>query len=67
MRGRKRRLRLLGWELVEVWWGDLDRIDEIVDEISFLIDRSSNRLVAVNTSWTTEPGNSDRERTGGQG
>jgi hypothetical protein len=36
---RKRRLRLLGWELVEVWWSDLERIDDIVTEIQFLVDR----------------------------
>jgi hypothetical protein len=41
---RKRRLRLLGWELVEVWWSDLQRIDEVADELTYLIGR---RLATV--------------------
>lgn len=36
---RKRRLRLLGWELVEVWWSDLRRLDEVVAELLWLVDR----------------------------
>jgi hypothetical protein len=36
---RRRRLRLLGWELVEVWWRDLGHLDAVVDELVFLIDR----------------------------
>jgi hypothetical protein len=36
---RKRRVRLLGWELVEVWWNDLHRLDEVVAELFLLIDR----------------------------
>lgn len=40
---RRRRLRLLGWELVEVWWRDLERIDEVVAEIRYLIDRRLGR------------------------
>jgi hypothetical protein len=38
---RKRRLRLLGWELVEVWWSDLHRLDDVVAELLLLIDRRS--------------------------
>ncbi len=41
---RKRRLRLVGWELVEVWWTDLERIDEIVEELTVLIDRQTQLL-----------------------
>jgi hypothetical protein len=41
---RKRRLRLLGWEIVEVWWSDLGRIDEIVAEIEYVIDQRMPRL-----------------------
>jgi hypothetical protein len=33
---RKRLLRLLGWELVEVWWSDLERVDEVAEEVVFL-------------------------------
>ena len=36
---RKRRLRLLGWEIVDVWYADLDRIDGVVEELVYLIDR----------------------------
>lgn len=36
---RKRRLRQLGWEIVEVWWSDLDDMDGVVAEIHLLIDR----------------------------
>lgn len=36
---RKRRLRLLGWELVEVWWSDLHRLDEVMEELLLLIER----------------------------
>jgi len=43
---RKRRLRLLGWEIVDVWWSDLRRIDDVVAEVQFLIDRRMPRLLA---------------------
>ncbi len=36
---RRRRLRALGWEIVEVWWTDLDRLDEVLDELVALIDQ----------------------------
>jgi hypothetical protein len=38
---RKRRVRLLGWELVEVWWNDLHRLDDVIAELLLLIDRRS--------------------------
>jgi len=41
---RKRRLRLLGWEIVELWWTDLRRIDDVVTEIRFLVNDRSGRL-----------------------
>ena len=41
---RKRRLRLLGWELVEVWWTDLGRMDELAAELMMLIDARSTEL-----------------------
>jgi hypothetical protein len=40
---RRRRLRVLGWEIVDVWWTDLDAMDEIVGEIHFLIDQRPPR------------------------
>ncbi|MCX6522277.1 MAG: hypothetical protein NTZ21_16585 [Actinobacteria bacterium] len=36
---RRRRLRALGWEIVEVWWTDLDRLDEVLEELVALIDQ----------------------------
>lgn len=36
---RKRRLRQLGWEIVEVWWSDLEDLDGIIAELLLLIDR----------------------------
>jgi hypothetical protein len=36
---RKRRLRALGWEIVEVWWSDLDDIDGVMIELRLLIDK----------------------------
>jgi len=36
---RKRRLRLLGWEIVDVWWSDLRRGDEIAEEVVYLTTR----------------------------
>lgn len=36
---RKRRLRRLGWELVEVWWTDLERMDEVAADLGVLIAR----------------------------
>lgn len=34
---RKRRLRQLGWEIVEVWWTDLDRPDDVADDVLALV------------------------------
>jgi very-short-patch-repair endonuclease len=36
---RKRRLRHLGWEIVEVWWSDLDDMDDVEAELRLVIDR----------------------------
>lgn len=41
---RRRRLRLVGWEVVDVWWCDLDRIDEVLAELNHLI---AGRLTAA--------------------
>ena len=40
---RRRRLRVLGWEIVDVWWTDLHSMDEVVGEIHFLIDQRPPR------------------------
>lgn len=34
---RKRRLRRLGWEIVDLWWSDLDRIDDVVATLQIVI------------------------------
>lgn len=36
---RRRRLRELGWEIVEVWWTDLDRIDEVARDLVVVVGR----------------------------
>ena len=34
---RKRRLRRLGWEIVDLWWSDLDRIDDVAATLLIII------------------------------
>jgi hypothetical protein len=34
---RKRRLRRLGWEIVDVWWSDLERFDDVLDTVRTVI------------------------------
>lgn len=41
---RRRALRLMGWELVELWWTDLDRIDDVLAEVSYLITTRQDKL-----------------------
>lgn len=36
---RRRRLRELGWEIVDVWWTDLDRIDEVARDLDLVVER----------------------------
>lgn len=36
---RKRRLRRLGWDIIELWWADLDRPDEVLADIADAIAR----------------------------
>jgi hypothetical protein len=36
---RKRRLRMVGWEIVEVWWTDLERMDAVAAEVGVLVDQ----------------------------
>ena len=42
---RRRRLKSMGWEIVEVWWSDLDHLDEVVDELRALIDRRTKGVL----------------------
>jgi hypothetical protein len=32
-------LRALGWEIVDVWWSDLKRPDEVIEDLLAVIDR----------------------------
>ena len=42
---RKRSVRRLGWEVVDLWWSDLDRMDDILATLRVVIaDRQSSRL-----------------------
>ena len=40
---RKRALRKLGWEIVEVWWSDLARTDEVLDDLRIALARARDR------------------------
>lgn len=35
---RRRMLRRLGWRVVEVWWWDLERMDDVVEELVAALD-----------------------------
>jgi hypothetical protein len=42
---RKRRLRRLGWEILDLWWSDLDRIDDVLATLQVAIaDRRLHML-----------------------
>ncbi len=41
---RKRKLRRLGWEIVEVWWSDLDQIDDVLADLRLALDRAQSAL-----------------------
>ena len=34
---RKRRLRRIGWEIVDLWWSDLDGMDDILATLAVVI------------------------------
>ena len=40
---RKRRLRRLGWEIIELWWSDLDHTDEVVGDFHAAVERAPRR------------------------
>ncbi len=37
---RKRKLRQLGWEIIELWWSDLDRMGDVITDVRIAIDRA---------------------------
>jgi len=41
---RKRKLRRLGWEIIDLWWSDLDRIDDVLATLRTVIAERSERL-----------------------
>ena len=41
---RRRLLRRLGWDIIELWWSDLDRMDEVLADIRLGIDRATSSL-----------------------
>jgi len=45
---RKRRLRMLGWEIVDVWWSDLNRTAEVVADVQLAISIARARKLAKN-------------------
>ena len=42
---RKQKLRRLGWDIIDLWWSDLDRIDEIIADLVDALDRARKLLV----------------------
>ena len=42
---RKRALRRLGWDIIDLWWSDLDRIDDVHATLLVMIsERQANQL-----------------------
>jgi G:T-mismatch repair DNA endonuclease (very short patch repair protein) len=44
---RKRRLRTLGWEIVDVWWSDLNRTAEVLADVRLAITVARARNLAA--------------------
>ena len=42
---RKRSLRRLGWEILDLWWSDLDRIDDLVDTLLVVIAERRTKVL----------------------
>ena len=42
---RKRTLRRLGWDITDLWWSDLDRIDDVVATLAVIISERRTDLV----------------------
>jgi len=47
---RKRRLRVLGWEIVDVWWSDLNRTAEVVADVRLAISIARARNLAAEST-----------------
>ncbi len=44
---RRRALRKLGWDIVEIWWSDLERMDEPLADVRFASARARKLQAAV--------------------
>ena len=44
---RKRRLRKLGWDIVDVWWSDLLRADEVLSDVRIVLASARARNLAA--------------------
>ncbi|MCU1392252.1 MAG: hypothetical protein JWM34_680 [Ilumatobacteraceae bacterium] len=44
---RRRKLRVLGWDIVDLWWSDLDRMDDVVADIRTSVSRA-RAVIATN-------------------
>ncbi|MDP9464046.1 MAG: hypothetical protein M3P52_05435 [Actinomycetota bacterium] len=42
---RKRSLRRLGWEIIDLWWSDLDRIDDVAATLAVVIAERRPKLL----------------------
>jgi len=42
---RRRLLRQMGWEIVDVWWSDLERMDAVLADLRLAIDKARRLLV----------------------
>jgi hypothetical protein len=40
---RKRCLRRLGWEILDLWWSDLDRIDDVIATLAIIVAERQTR------------------------
>jgi hypothetical protein len=47
---RKRRLRQLGWDIVDVWWSDLEKMDAVIADARFALDRARRLAAAESVS-----------------
>ena len=40
---RRRLLRRLGWDIVELWWSDLDRMTDVLVDLGLALDRAAGK------------------------
>ena len=37
---RKQRLRRIGWDIIDLWWSDLDRMDGVIEDLNIALERA---------------------------